>query len=290
MQKNKRFRELLNRPGIVSVPVAYDVMSARLMEQIGFDMFCMGGNGTMASTIGYPDVGIATQTEMIERARRMALRTNIPMYADADTGYGSLGSVRRTVREYEAAGVSGIHLEDQTNPKKCGAMEGVTVVDADEMADKISVAVKSRSDPNFVIIGRTDCYNTMGLEEVIRRLKLYADAGADVLMPENIYDTDEWRKITKAVTTAPILCDLIDKSNLRITDREVYEMGFKLVCRGMACIMGVAQYLKEFLTYLHKNGGLGEYADQLIDIREYEKMIGIDEENALAGQFINHKK
>ena len=261
-QKNKRFRELLDRPGIISVPVAYDVMGARLMEQIGFDMFCMGGNGTMASTIGYPDMGIATQTEMIDRARRMALRTSIPMYADADTGYGALSSVRRTVIEYEAAGVSGIHLEDQTNPKKCGAMENVTVIDADEMVDKIRLAVRSRRDPNFVIIGRTDCYNSMGLDEVIRRLKLYADAGADVLMPENIYNTDEWKKITKTVTAAPLLCDLIDKRNLKVTDREVYEMGFKMVCRGMACIMGVAQYLKESLTYLHKTGGLGEYADK----------------------------
>jgi len=283
VKKNARFRELLNKPGIIASPACYDVLSARIAEQAGFELIGMGGNGAMASLIGYPDIEIATQTEMIGRARLMAARINIPMWADADTGYGSVNSLRRTILDYEAAGVSAIHLEDQVSPKRCGAIDGVTLIDADLMVEKIKFAVKVRKDPNFVIIGRTDSLSThMGVDEAIRRCKIYADAGADVVMPENMTNLSNLQKVGRALSDrCPVLCDLFDKDVLKLTDDEIYNMGFKIVVRSMHTILSVAKLLKDIMTYWHENGTVGDYADQYLNIRELEKIVGLPEEFAL---------
>ena len=271
VKKNARFRELLKQPGIVVAGVAYDVLSARILEQAGFELLAMGGNSTMASLIGYPDLGIATETEMTGRARQIAMRTSVPMYCDADTGYGDLPSVRRTVLDYEAAGASGIHLEDQTMPKKCGAMAGVTV--------------KSRRDPNFIIIARTDCYNSMGLDEAIRRCKMFYEAGADVVMPENIKSKAEWAKLGAEMRRCgiPALIDLIDDDQISWTNKECEEMGFKIVCRGMYTILAVTKFLKELAEDYYKTGSAANYVDKCMNIRDYEKILGIADENDIRG-------
>lgn len=284
-EKNARFRELINKPGCISVPVCYDVLSARIMEQAGFELVAMGGNGTMASLIGYPDLGIATATEMINRARQIAARIKIPMYADADTGYGALNNIRRTIIDYEEAGVSGIHLEDQTMPKKCGAMAGVTVIPAEEMVEKIKLAVRSRKDPNFIIIGRTDSYSSMGIDEAIRRCKMYADAGADIVMPESISNLDELKKLVCSVNNAPVLCDLIDKDNVGLTDKEVEAMGFKIVCRGLVTILAVTQFLVDMMRNYREKGTPADYVDRCMNVRDYEKILGIEEENNIRSLF-----
>ncbi len=278
--KNARFRELLNRPGLVAAGVAYDALSARILDQAGFELLAMGGNSTMASLIGYPDLGIATQTEMIGRARLLAARVDAPMYCDADTGYGDLPSIRRTVVDYEAAGVSGIHLEDQTMPKKCGAMAGVTVIPLDQMLDKIKVAVNSRKDPNFIIIARTDCYNTMGIDESIRRCKLFYEAGADVVMPENIKTKAEWAKLGREMARCgiPAMIDLIDDDQISWSNKECEEMGFKIACRGMYTILAVTQFLKDLAEDYKKTGSAANYVDKCMNIRDYEKILGIEKE------------
>lgn len=283
--KNARFRELINRPGIIVAGVAYDALSARILDQAGFDLLAMGGNGTMASLIGYPDLGIATQTEMISRARQIAARVKAPMYCDADTGYGDLPSVRRTVVDYEAAGASGIHLEDQTMPKKCGAMAGVTVIPVEQMLDKIKVAVKSRKDKNFVIIARTDSYNSMGIDETIRRCKMFYEAGADVVMPENIKNKSEWKKLGNEMASCgiPTMIDLIDEDQISWTNKECEEMGFKIVCRGMYTILAVTQFLRELATDYKQSGSAANYVSKCINIREYEKILGIEDEQNIRG-------
>jgi len=282
VQKNARLRELLNKPGIIPSPVCYDVLSARIAEQAGFELIGMGGNGAMASLIGYPDIEIGTQTEMISRARQMAARINIPMMADADTGYGSVNSFRRTILDYEAAGVSAIHFEDQVSPKRCGAIAGIALIDADLMVEKIRFAVKVRKDPNFVIVARTDSCTVMGADEAIRRCKLYTDAGADVVMPENMATVSDLQKVGRALSDyCPVLCDLFTDDVLKLTNDEVYNMGFKIVERSMHTILSVSRLLKDIMTYWSLNGTIGEYADKYMNIREYEKIMGLTEEFAL---------
>ena len=189
--KKRKLRELMNKPGIKVAPGVCDAIGARLVEKAGFDVCYMTGNGAMASMLGKPDIGLGTMTEMVQRAHNLAACINIPLISDADTGYGGLNNVKRTVEEFEAAGVSAIHIEDQASPKKCGAMEGVKVVPIEEMSEKIRIAVRSRKDPDFLIIARSDSRKVLGFEESLRRAKAFAEAGADVVYVEMLESREE---------------------------------------------------------------------------------------------------
>src|SRR5712671_6537603 len=164
-----RLRELLDSGQTIVAPGAFDPLSARLVEEAGFPAVYMTGFGTSAALLGRPDVGLLTMTEMAGNAGRIAACVDIPVIADADTGYGNPLNVMRTVALYEAAGVAGIHIEDQVAPKKCGHMEGKQVIPAEEMAQKLRAAVRARRDPDFVLIARTDARAVLGLEEALRR-------------------------------------------------------------------------------------------------------------------------
>jgi len=174
MRTTTRLRELLARPDALVIPGAYDALSARLIVQAGFPAVYMTGFGTSASVLGQPDVGLLTMSEMVSRAAALAAVTaDVPLLADADTGYGNPINVRRTIREYERAGVAGLHIEDQVWPKKCGHMEGKQVIPMEEMVQKVHAAVDARQDPDFVIIARTDANAVTGLEDALRRGQAY---------------------------------------------------------------------------------------------------------------------
>jgi 2-methylisocitrate lyase-like PEP mutase family enzyme len=281
-EKNLKFREILNRPGITPVPMCYDAISAKIAERAGAEILCMGGNGTMASLIGWPDMGLATGTEMYGRAAQISSRINIPLYCDSDTGYGNLNNVRRTVREYEKAGASGIHLEDQTTPKRCGMIPGLSVISAEEAAEKIKVAAKTRQDPNFIIVARTDCHPPASIDEVIRRCKMFADAGADAVIPLNLFcDIDNTKKFMKVFDGFPVVADVIEFSHPIYTDKELEEMGFKIVTRGLSTIFGVSKFLKDWYESLLKNGSTKPYFEKglMTPIRDYEDILDIQDEH-----------
>ena len=179
-----RLRALLESAETIVAPGAFDPLAARLVEEAGFPAVYMTGFGTSAALLGRPDVGLLTMTEMAGNAARIAGCVDIPVIADADTGYGNALNVIRTVGTYEAAGVAGIHIEDQVAPKKCGHMEGKLVIPAEEMAAKVRAAVEARSQPEFVIIARTDARAVEGLDRALDRARRYRDAGADVLFIE----------------------------------------------------------------------------------------------------------
>lgn len=263
-KKNARLRELLRGDEIVVAPGCHDGLTARLVQQNGFPVCYMGGNGTMASYLGIPDIGIGTATEMITRARYLASILDIPLVCDADTGYGDVSSVVRTVRDYEAAGVSAIHIEDQVMPKKCGAMEGVQVVPVEEVCAKIRAACDARRDPNFMIIGRTDSFNTMGIEETIRRSKLYWDAGADMLMPENLITREDVAYVAKELTNykSPyradkpvVLYDVCEFTEGQIfSNQELQEMGYKFVIHPLGSILLEARQLNNYYAEYKEKG------------------------------------
>src|ERR1700674_661013 len=165
MRATTRLRELLAGPDLLVAPGAYDALSARLIAQAGFSTVYMTGFGTAASVLGQPDVGLLTMSEMVSRASALAAVVgDLPLIADADTGYGNPINVRRTVCEYERAGVAAVHIEDQIWPKKCGHMEGKQIIPMDEMVQKVRAAVDARQDPDFVIIARTDAHAVSGLD------------------------------------------------------------------------------------------------------------------------------
>ena len=180
-----------HRPPAARRPGLLDALSARLVEQAGFDAVYMTGFGTTASLLGRPDVGLLGLAEMVDNARRITATITVPLVADADTGYGNPINVIRTVREYERAGVAALHIEDQVMPKRCGHMENKQVIDTASMTAKIRAAVAARSSDEFLVIARTDSRATHGLDEALRRASAFADAGADVLFVEALLGEDE---------------------------------------------------------------------------------------------------
>jgi 2-methylisocitrate lyase-like PEP mutase family enzyme len=202
-------RQQLAAGELIVAPGVFDGISASLTARLGFGAAYLTGAGVAASGFGLPDIGLVTQTEMVERARMIVRATDgLPVIADADTGYGAVLNVVRTVREYETAGVAAIQLEDQAFPKKCGHLPDKELISAEEFAVKIEAAVDTRIDPDLVIIARTDARGPFGVDEAIARANRYADAGADVIFVEAPQTVDEIERIAKEVS-APLLINLV---------------------------------------------------------------------------------
>ena len=228
MRTTTRLRELLAGPDLVVAPGAYDALSARLIAQAGFSTVYMTGFGTSASVLGQPGVGLLTMSEMVSRASALAAVVgNLPLIADADTGYGNPLNVRRTVREYEHAGVAGIHIEDQIWPKKCGHMEGKQVIPQEEMVQKIRAAVDARQDPDFVLIARTDAAAVTGFEDALTRGKAYREAGADVVFIEAPRSKQELETIASTFSDVPLLFNWADSGKTPpLSLEEIHALGF----------------------------------------------------------------
>ena len=192
-----RLRKLLQDPGIIVAPGAYDCLTARIIQQAGFPAVYMTGAGTSIAALGYPDLGLATMTEMVGNAAGIVEAVEVPVIADADTGYGGVLNVQRTVRQYEKAGVAAIHIEDQDMPKRCGHLDDKRIVSTEDMVRKVRAAVDARTDPDFVIIVRTDALAVSGWDDTMRRCEAYVEAGADVLFVEALRTPEEARRVTK---------------------------------------------------------------------------------------------
>ncbi|WP_433684925.1 isocitrate lyase/PEP mutase family protein [Nocardia sp. CA-119907] len=204
-----RLRAAIAADDVVIAPGVFDGLSASLVCRIGFAAAYLTGAGVAASGFGLPDIGLLTQTEMVERAR-MLVRTlgDIPLIADADTGYGAPLNVVRTVREYEAAGVAAIQLEDQAFPKRCGHLPDKELIATDEFVTKLTAALDARTDPDFMVIARTDARGPLGIDAAIERANTYADAGADILFVEAPQGVEEIERIARDVE-APLLINLV---------------------------------------------------------------------------------
>jgi 2-methylisocitrate lyase-like PEP mutase family enzyme len=208
MSKGKIFRDALKR-GMVTAPGCFECMGARAIERAGFEAVYMTGAGT-AATLGYPDYGLVTMSEMADNAGRIASAIKLPVIADADTGYGNELNAIRTVREYEKRGVAGIHIEDQGFPKKCGHLEDKTIVPLEDYVAKIRAAVSAKTDPNFLIIARTDSRAVLGFEEAIRRANAAIAAGADMAFVEAPQNLDETAAVPKLVK-GPCMLNMVWK-------------------------------------------------------------------------------
>ena len=221
-----RLRELLAADGLIVAPFIMNALHARIAESVGFDAVYMTGAGTSAEK-GFPDVGMLTMTEMVTNAKYIANAVDIPVICDADTGYGNALTTQRTVREYEAAGVAGIHIEDQVFPKKCGFFEGKQVVPMEEHVQKIRAALDARRDPDFVIIARCDAYAVTGWENTVRRCKAYREAGADLVFVDGIKSVDDLELYARDLPDMPRMYNG-DLANTK----DVAAMGYKLMICG----------------------------------------------------------
>jgi 2-methylisocitrate lyase-like PEP mutase family enzyme len=244
----ERLRELLAGPQTLLAPFTYDGFTARVAEEAGFEAVYMSGFGTSMSK-GMPDVGLLTLTEMVQNASYIAEAVSVPVICDADTGYGNAINVGRTVREYERAGVAGIHIEDQVAPKKCGFFEGKQVIAADEAAAKIRAAVDARRDDDFVIIARTDALTVNGWDDAERRCRAYVEAGADLVFVDGI------RVESDLGTYAGRMGDLPRMYNGELPAAQVQSHGFKLqIHRGP--VFALYPIIKEMMTELKQTGSI----------------------------------
>ncbi len=234
MQPNggaRRLRELLAGAEPIVAPGAYDGLSARLVEQAGFPAVYMTGFGASASLLGRPDVGLLSFGEMAGHARRLVQAVEVPVIADADDGYGNPLNVVRTVREYEAAGVAALHIEDQVSPKRCGHMEGKEVIAASEMVEKVRAAVEARRSPELVIIARTDARALEGLDGALERARRYRDAGADMLFVEAPESEEEVALVAEAFPDTPLLFNWVEGGRT-LGLRSRAQVAAKVVSRG----------------------------------------------------------
>jgi len=227
MTAAKRLRELLKKDSMLLAPGAYDGITAKLIEQAGFSAVYMTGAGT-AATHGYPDYGLVTMTEMVENAGRIATAVELPVIADADTGYGNELNVVRTVREYERRGVAGIHIEDQGFPKKCGHLDDKVIVPLDDYLAKIRAAASAKRDPDFLLIARTDSRAGHGFEEAVRRMNAALAAGADMAFLEAPQTLEEVAAVPRLVK-GPCLLNVVWGGKTPMVDfADAQRMGFKL--------------------------------------------------------------
>ena len=280
-----RLRELLARPEPLVAPGAYDALSARLVEQAGFDVVYMTGFGTTASLAGRPDVGLLTGTEMVDNARRIAAAVDVPVIADADTGYGNAINVVRTVQAYEQAGVAGIHLEDQVMPKKCGHMSGKAVIPADEMVGKIRAAVAARRDPDFLLIARTDAAAVEGLDAAIDRARAYAEAGADVLFVEAPTSEDDIARVAEELRgVAPLVFNWAEGGRTPpIPLARIAELGFALVLFPIGTLLAATAGIRRLLATLRADGVPA--VDDLPTFDGFTDLIGLPEIRDLESRF-----
>lgn len=278
MKAAAKFRALMSEPGAVVCPGVYDGIGARLVEDVGFKALYMTGNGAMASLLGKPDMGLATMTEMVTRAHQLASCVDIPLICDADTGYGGLINVRRTVEEFEAAGAAGIHIEDQIVQKRCGALGNVQVVSSQEASARIETALKARRNDDFFIIARTDAKGACGLEEAIRRARLFARVGADAVMVEGLDSIQEIRQVAEAVD-APMLFNIYER---RAQDAysvgELEAAGVKIVINCLTSTLYSAAVLKKLYQDFYEQGSTAAYVEKMLPMAEYTRVLGIERE------------
>lgn len=275
MSKTRRLRELLRGPGIVMAPGAHDAFTAKLIEQAGFAACYMTGSGSVAARLGLPDVGLMTLTEMIANAQAIARGVGIPVVADADQGYGNAVNVMRTVRDYEAAGVAGIHLEDQVFPKKCGHMDGKAVVPLDEMVGKIQAACAAREDPDFVIIARTDSRAVEGVEAAVRRANAYLEAGADLAFPEAPQSRKELARFAREIR-GPVMANMTEfgKTPLVPAD-ELERMGYRLVIYPVSALRVAHRAIQELLTHIKQTGSQEAFLERMAHRLEMYELVGL---------------
>ncbi len=291
--KRRRLRDLIAARSLIVAPGAHHGLAAKLIERAGFPAVYMTGSGVSNTLLGEPDVGLLTLTEMTLVARCLASAVEVPVIADADTGYGNAINVMRTVREYEASGVAAIHIEDQVSPKRCGHIVGKELISAEEMVGKLKAAADARTDPDFVLIARTDARGPVGLEEAIRRANLYLEAGADMVFPDALLSVEEFERFAAGVP-GPKMMNMGGYAAKRTTPKipldVVERIGFNVVIFPLAVVRAGVRAMWDFLEGLKARGTAHEveYIDGLRGhiVESWYEFTGIGEVRRLEERYL----
>jgi carboxyvinyl-carboxyphosphonate phosphorylmutase len=280
-------RELLRGAEVVVAPGAYDALSARIIERVGFPAVYLTGAGITGAFLGMTDLGLITMTELVQVARNVALAVGLPVICDADTGFGNALNVRRTVREFEHAGVAGIHIEDQVWPKRCGHFEGKSVIPVDEMVQKIRAAREAREDPDFVVIARSDAIAVEGFEAALRRGEAYVEAGADMLFFDAPRTMEEVETIAvRFRDRVPLLINMAETGKTpRLPAAGLGRLGYKVVIYPATARLAAVKAVTEVLQVLKETGGSDAVKDRMITFAEWTELTGLPEARALEERY-----
>lgn len=263
---------------IIVAPGCHDALGARLIARAGFSAVYMSGNATTASLIGQPDIGLLGMSEMVGRAGQIVGSVDIPLICDADTGYGGVHNVGRTVQAYERAGVAAVHIEDQAFPKRCGAMEGLRLVSRNEAEKRLRAALQARQDPDFLIVARTDARAAESLDEAWYRGRMFADAGADLVYIEGLRSRQEIEATARRFQGIPLFFDAFEGWPWTlIPARELAQMGFRIVIFPLTATLLFARAMQSFLDILREDGTTNRLASQIMTLGAYEEILGLDE-------------
>jgi carboxyvinyl-carboxyphosphonate phosphorylmutase len=266
---------MLEEPGVIVIPFVYDALSAKLVERAGFQAVGMTGAGVSASLLGISDVGLISLLESVMVARYMVNAVDIPVFVDADTGYGTAINVMRTVREFERAGVAGLFIEDQVAPKKCGHFAGKQLISRREMILKIEAALEARQDPDLVLMARTDAIAVLGFDEAIERAKDYFEAGADTVFVEAPESVEQLSEIATSLD-GPLWANIVEGGKtpqLRVA--ELANIGYKVVSFSNSVSRTAAKAMQEVLQEIKEKGTTAEFLDRMISFEERNEILGL---------------
>jgi 2-methylisocitrate lyase-like PEP mutase family enzyme len=276
MHPGIRLRELLARPEIVVLPGVHDALSAKLAQAHGFEALLAGGNAATGVLLGEPDLGQLSMRDYVEHYARIACATSLPVLVDADTGFGGVHNVQQMVRLFERAGVAGFFMEDQATPKRCGYLAGKAVIPIAEMVGKIHAALDARRDPALVICARTDALGIHGREEAIERAQRYREAGADMTFVQGADRIEDLRAICEAVP-CPQLSNVSQAAQTNAGSvAEIERAGASAVMYSITTMLAAARAVDDALGALRRDGHLGAVASQLMPIRRYNELVGLD--------------
>ncbi len=266
-------RKLLKKKGPLVIPGVYDAIGAKIAEKVGFDAMFQTGYGTSATLFGMPDYGFIGATETVDNARRICSAVSVPVIVDVDTGYGNALSVWKLVKELESAGASGIFLEDQRWPKRCGHMQGKEVVSYVEYQEKLKAAIDARRSKDFIIVARTDARATAGLDEAIERSRQNKKIGADVIFVEAPKTISEMKKIGKSIN-APLVANMIEGGATPLSSAsDLYRMGYKIILYPLSILFANSYATMSILTELKKSGNTKKFQNKLVRFDQFNEIV-----------------
>ncbi len=269
----KNLKSMLKSKKPLVIPGVYDALGAKIAQKVGFDAMFQTGYGTSATLFGMPDYGFIGATETVDNARRICRAVSVPVIVDSDTGYGNALSVWKLVKELESAGASGIFLEDQKWPKRCGHMQGKEVISQEEYTEKLSAAIDARENKNFIIVARTDARATEGLDEAIERGKQNKKTGADAVFVEAPRSIDEMKKIGKEIN-APLVANMIEGGATPLSSAELLsKIGFNIILYPLSVLYANTFASMNILTELKKTGNTSKYKQKVVNFDQFNDLV-----------------
>ena len=279
--RTTRLRAMLREGGPGVVPGATDCFTARLIESAGFPAVYVTGGGAANTLLGRPDIGLVTLNELASQVERIADAVSVPVIADCDTGFGGVANVARTIRAYQRAGAAGLHIEDQLFPKRCGHFEGKSVVPVRDMLYRLQAALDARTDPDFLIIARTDARGPEGFERALERAHAYRELGADAIFVEAPSSVEELRRVGEAFPDTPLVANMIERSRTPLLpEAELKAMGYSIILYANAALYLGAFAIRQGLAVLRDQGTTESLLDRMLSFSERQALIGLPQADA----------